>query len=61
MAIEIQKSHEGLLHKQMGVKAGEKISIGALMRRKAKDKKSGNSADEKRDVFALNARKWSHA
>lgn len=59
--IEIKKSHEGLLHKQMGLKPGEKISIGALMRRKSKDKKSGNVADEKRDTFALNARKWSHA
>ena len=58
--IAIQKSHEGLLHKAMGIKPGEKISVGALMRKKMKDKKSGNTTGEKQDVFALNARKWKH-
>ena len=58
--IEIKPSHRGLLRKSMGVKKGEKIPVAALMKKKARDKASGNTAALKRDVFALNARKWSH-
>jgi hypothetical protein len=56
--IKIKESHEGLLHKEMGIAKGEKISVADLMKKKAKDKREGNTAGEKRDVFALNAKKW---
>jgi hypothetical protein len=58
VAIEITKSHRGLLHEEMGIPSGKKISIGALMAKKAKDKREGNTAGEKRDVFAISSRKW---
>jgi len=59
VSINIKPSHQGLLHEEMGIPKGQKISIGALMKKKARDKKSGNTAGEKRDVFALNAKtKW---
>lgn len=50
------KLKKGALHKEMGVKAGEKIPVEALEEEK---KKGGLAA--KRAQFALNARKWSHA
>lgn len=56
----IQPSHRGLLHEHMGLKPGQKISIGDLMREKKKAKRSGDVAEEKRVVFAENARKWNH-
>jgi len=57
--IHIQPSHEGLLHEEMGIAKGKKIPIGALMKKKARDKREGDVAGEKRDVFALNAKtKW---
>lgn len=56
--IEIKPSHKNLLHEEMGIPAGQKISIGALMRKKSRDKHEGNTAGLKRDVFAINAKKW---
>lgn len=56
MAIKIKKSHEGLLHKDLGVKKGKKIPASAL----AKAAKSKNKAVRKRAVFAENAKKWNH-
>jgi hypothetical protein len=56
--IEIQPSHRGLLHREMGIAPNKKISIGALMQQKFKDKRTGNVAGEKRATFALNARAW---
>ena len=50
----IKPSHRGLLHAEMHIPAGKKIGIGALMKKKARDKASGNTAGLKRDVFALN-------
>lgn len=60
MAIpSIKPSHKGLLHKEMGIPEDEPISIGALMKKKSKDKRDGDTAGEKRDTFALNAKeKW---
>lgn len=55
--IHIKKSHEGLLHEELGVKPGQKIGIGQLM--KAKHSKS--PAERKRATFAENARHWNHA
>lgn len=54
--IRIQKSHEGLLHDEMGIPRGKNITIGALMAKKKKDKKEHNIPGERRDVFALNAK-----
>lgn len=56
----IKPSHRGLLHKEMGIPEGEKITIGDLMRKKAKDKRTSNTTGEKRDTFAINARNWHH-
>lgn len=56
--IAIKPSHRGLLHKEMGVPEGHKISLGDLMKKKTRDKATHDTAALKRDVFALNARKW---
>lgn len=61
MAINIKPSHVGLLHEEMGIPKGKKIGIADLMRKKARDKREGNTAAEKRDVFAINARHFKHA
>ncbi len=58
MSIDIKSSMRGQLHRDMGVPAGKKISVASLMKKKSKDKASGNTVGLKRDVFALNARKW---
>lgn len=54
--IKIQPSHVGMLHKELGVPQGKKISIGALMRAKS----GGSSKMKKQANFAINARGWSH-
>ncbi len=55
--IHIKPSHKGLLHKDMGVPQGKKLSLGSL-----EDAKNGaDPAEKKRIVFAENARKWNHA
>lgn len=58
--IAIKPSHEGLLHKDLGVPAGEKIPADKLSAAKEAAKKSGDVAEEKRIVFAENAKKWNH-
>ena len=46
---------EGALHKQLGVKKGEKIPAGK------EEIKPGDSAlTRKRKQFAINAKKWNH-
>lgn len=54
MAINIKKSHKGLLHKNLGIKQGEHIPLKAL----ARAKNSSSPAERKRATFAMNARKW---
>jgi hypothetical protein len=55
----IKPSHRGMLHREMGIPEGRKISIGDLMKKKARDKREGDTAGLKRDVFAINAKtKW---
>lgn len=54
--IHIKKSHEGLLHKEMGIAQGKPISTSAL----EKEKKGASPAEKKRIVFAENARHWHH-
>ena len=60
MTIKIKPSHKGLLHKDLGVSKGKKIPASKLSKAKTKAKKTGNVAEEKRIVFAENAKKWSH-
>lgn len=55
MAIKIKKSHRGLLHKNLGIKQGEKIPASKL-----KIKKTDSPAVKKRKQFAINAKKWKH-
>lgn len=54
--IVIKPSHEGLLHKDLGVKSGSKIPAKKL----TKAANSKDSAVRKRAVFAENAKKWKH-
>ena len=59
------KIHTGLLHKKMGVKAGNKISASKVNKSLAslKKKKNKSKADVKKErelVFAKNAKKWRH-
>ena len=56
MAIDIKPSHKGLFHKDVGKKAGEKITSADI----AKGKHSKDPAERKRAVFAANARNWHH-
>jgi len=54
--IHIKPSHRGLLHRELGVAEGKPISTKALDRAKS----GASPAEEKRIVFAENARKWHH-
>lgn len=54
--IKIKKSHEGLLHKNLGVPEGQPIPASALM----KAMSSKDPAIRKRANFAKNAKNWSH-
>lgn len=54
--IHIKPSHKGLLHKDLGVKQGKKLTSAQLK----KAKNSSNPAVAKRATFAMNARKWNH-
>ena len=55
--IHINPKHKGLLTKEVGKKG---LTTGNLKKEIAADKKSGNVAKEKREVFALNAKKFKH-
>lgn len=50
----IKPSHRGLLHKELGVAPGKKIPKAKIRADLAKAKRTGNVAEEKRDVFAEN-------
>ena len=54
--IAIKKSHQGLLHQNLGVPQGQKIPV-SRMRSAAN---SGDPALARRAQFALNARQWNH-
>ena len=54
MSINIKPSHKGLLHKELGVKEGEKIPESKL----ESAKHSSNPAERKRATFAENAKHW---
>lgn len=55
MAIHIKKSHRGLLHKDLGIKQGEKIPASKLA-----IKSTDSPALRKRKTFAKNAKSWKH-
>lgn len=50
----IKKSRRGLLHKELGVAQGKPIPKAKVRADLAKSKRTGNVAEEKRDVFDLN-------
>lgn len=52
--ISIKPANKGLLHKDLGVKAGKKLSVA----QEQKAKNSSSPAERKRATFALNARKF---
>lgn len=54
MSINIKPENKGKLHKDLGVKSGQKIPAAKL----AKAENSKNPAVKKRAVFAANAKKW---
>ncbi len=56
MAIHIKKSHRGLLHKNLGVKQGQKIPASKLA-----VKSTDSEAVRKRKQFAINSKTWKHA
>jgi len=57
MAIHIKPSHEGRLHKDLGVKRGKKIPL----KDEEAEKANGTPAEKKRATFAINARGWDHS
>ena len=54
--IHVKKSHQGLLHKNLGVAKGEPIPAKKL----AKAEHSSDPKVRKRAVFAENAKHWHH-
>lgn len=56
MSIRINPAHAGLLHKEVGVKRGKKLTVA----QEEKAAHSKNPAERKRADFALAARKWKH-
>ena len=54
MAINIKPSHEGRLHKDLGIKRGKKIPL----KDEEEEKAHGTPAERKRATFAINARSW---
>jgi hypothetical protein len=54
--IHIKKSHEGLLHRDLGVAAGKPIPEAKLK----KAEEHAGPAEKKRIVFAENARRWNY-
>jgi len=56
MAIKIKPSHEGLLHKNLGVAKDKPIPAKKL----EAAKHSSDPAERKRAVFAENAKHWHH-
>lgn len=60
MSIHIKKSHEGLLHKKLGKKAGSPLTVSELQAKLTAAKKSGNVKLERELVFAINAHHFHH-
>jgi hypothetical protein len=58
--IHIKKSHEGQLHEDLHMKKDEPIPVSELHEKLAAAKRSGNVAEERRLVFAINAHHFHH-
>ena len=58
MAIHIKKSHKGELHKELHIKGPLPLTL--LHQKLAAAKKRGDVEEEKRLVFAINARHFHH-
>ena len=56
MSIAIKKSHQGHLHKNLGVPAGKKIPAGRL----AEALNSESETVREQAQFAQNAKSWKH-
>lgn len=56
MSINIKPSHEGRLHKVLGVAAGKSLPAGKV----AAAKNSDNADIRKMATFAQNAKTWNH-
>ncbi len=56
MSIHIKPSHKGLLHKNLGISQGKKLTV----KQEESAKHSSDPAERKRATFALNAGKWHH-
>jgi hypothetical protein len=54
--IALNPAHRGLLHKELGVPEGKKLSVRQL----ARAARSKNPKERERANFAKNARKWNH-
>lgn len=54
--IHIQKSHEGLLHRKLGIPQGDKIPVKTL----EKAKHSSSPELRREAAFAMNARHFDH-
>jgi hypothetical protein len=54
--IHLNPEHKGLLHKEMGIKQGEKISTEKL----EKAKKNASPKEKQRIQFAENAKHFNH-
>lgn len=57
MTIKIKPANKGKLHKELGIKKGEKIPEETL----EKAKKNASPAEMKRITFAENAKTWNHS
>lgn len=60
MEQELSKLKEGSLHRDMGIKPGQKIPVSKLKKEDAHAKKDGDVLMERKAAFALAARKWKH-
>lgn len=56
MTIKIKKSHEGKLHKALGIPAGQKIPLS----KEEKATHSRNPTLRREAQFAINARRFKH-
>lgn len=56
--IDIKPSHEGLLHKKLGIPEGENIPAPDLAARKVQAEAGGDAKTLRQITFAENAKKW---
>jgi hypothetical protein len=59
-SIHIKPSHKGLLHKDLHISEDKPIPVAELHEKLAAAKRSGNVAEERRLVFAINEHHFHH-